>query len=195
MPVFDSGAPVPGAGKLSPHVAWTPDPGVYVDDPRVASEAALIGLLCDVVEVEGPVVARRAYRLVCHARGLRAHDRDAWPRLDRACRAACAAGDLLCENPRDLVAPSCWILRSPGVEPVLLREAGRRAPDEMPLDELAVLLAKLGAPVPEGNVLALQQRAAGLLGWPELTAPAGAVLAQAYALLKSADMRCASRDG
>ena len=55
------------AGKVPAYRAWAASD---VPDPRYARQGDLVAILLDVVAAEGPVLARRAYRLILQAAGF-----------------------------------------------------------------------------------------------------------------------------
>ena len=169
------------AGAQQPYVEWTA--AGFVPDPRTARQNELVTLLADVVDHEGPVVALRAYRLINRAAGSRRLTTPARQALDRACHAAVRAGSVATANPLGREEPEQLILRNPGSPQVVLRERGPRELDELPPDEVAMLLRSLGGATGHGDVEALKRQALDRLEWGRLARRVNEFLDQCVALM------------
>ena len=131
------------SGSLAPYVVWHPTSAI--PDIETASTERLAMLIADVVRVEGPIVARRAYRLLARASSTGELTQRARRALNRACAAAerrrlVDATDVLNRGGQAL-----RVLRSPGMSDSVARERAERLPDEMPPDEVLTLLDQLSA--------------------------------------------------
>lgn len=182
-PLSDGPKPVDtgGVGAQQPYVEWTAVGSV--PDPRTAGQNELANLLADVVDREGPVVALRAYRLINRAAGSRRLTAPARQALDRACHAAVRAGNVVAANPLDREEPEQLVLRSPGSPQVVLRKRGPRELDELPPDEVAMLLRSLGGATGHVDVEALKRRALDRLEWGRLARRVNEFLDQCVALM------------
>jgi very-short-patch-repair endonuclease len=125
---------------LEPYVSWrsTPQP-----DPRTAAQAALIDALQAIVAVEGPILARRAYRLMLRASGGQRLGKLTKAPLNRAAAAAVRRGILSDENPGGTQTQIDRILRLPGTPSVRIRARGDRTLEEIPMNEVAALMTRL----------------------------------------------------
>ena len=178
----DSTPPNPAKDiSLAPYVEWTPTG--TVPDPRTADQAQLVGLLAEVVEREGPVVAIRAYRLINRASGSRRLTGPARQALNRACAAAVRTRVVTETNPLKYEGQAQLVLRRPGSRETLLRERGPRELDELPPDEIAAMLRILRAGSPELDPEALKRQALERLGWLRLAKNVSGFLDRCIALM------------
>jgi very-short-patch-repair endonuclease len=132
----------PNPLRLEPYVSWRPTPQ---PDPRTASQAALIDALTSIVAVEGPVVARRAYRLLIRASGGQRLGKLTRAPLNRAAAAAVRRGLLADENPSARQTQIDRVLRLPGTPKVNLRARGDRSLDEVPMSKVVAVMTRLRA--------------------------------------------------
>lgn len=170
-----------GVGGQLPYVAWTA--ADVVPNPRTAEQNELVALLADVVDREGPVVALRAYRLINRAAGSRRLTTPARQALDRACHAAVQAGKVVAANPLGREEPEQLVLRVPGSPQLVLRERGPRELDELPPDEVAMLLRSLGGATGHVDVETLKKRARDRLQYGRLARRVNEFLDQCVALM------------
>ena len=166
---------------LEPYVEWTSFGSV--PDPRTASQAELASLLADIARREGPVVAIRAYRLINRASGRQRLTTPARRALNRACAAAVRTGNVVAANPLDREGQAQLVLRSPESPNVILRERGPRELDELPADEIAVLLRFLCEASGTMETEALKRQVLERLGWVRLTRNVNEFLDQCIALM------------
>ena len=158
----------------TPYTRWQPMNAV--PDPRTAQQAQLISVLAEVVECEGPIVAIRAYRLINQESGSRRLTKPALSALNRACAAAVKAGVLIDANPLGQEGQVQRVLRSPGSPAIVLRQRGPRELDELPPDEVAILLSLLRKDDHMMEAEDLKRQALGELGWVRLTRKVNAFL-------------------
>jgi hypothetical protein len=125
---------------LEPYAEWTPRP---VADPRTAGAEARMPVLMEIVEAEGPILARRAFGLYTRAAGgkklttaVKAPLAGATWRLRIQGRVEIGREDATTIDDED-------VLRIAGSPPVRVRELGPRTLDEVPLDEVAELMERL----------------------------------------------------
>ena len=173
-----------GTGKndwLAPYAEWTT--ADTVPDTRHASQAELVSLLTDVVEQEGPIVAIRAYRLINRASGSRRLTGPARRALNLASSAAIRAGVVVARNPLNLRGQAQLVLRMPGTPDVNVRERGSRELDELPSDEVAMMLRSLRERDRGLDQEQLKRQILRLLRWVRLTPKVSAFLDRCIALM------------
>ena len=166
--------------QLAPYTEWTSTGSV--PDPRSARQAELTTLLAGVAEREGPVVAIRAYRLINRASGSQRLTAPARRALNRACAAVVRTGDVVAANPFDREGQAKLVLRSPESPEVILHERGPRELDELPPDEVAMMLRFLREATGPIDAEALKRRALERLGWVRLTRNVSEFLDECIAL-------------
>ena len=171
---------VDGFTSLAPYEAFSP--AEAIPDPRTASQARLVELLAEVVAREGPVIAIRAYRLLNRASGSQRLTTPARRALNRACAAAERSGLIETTNPFRKDGQAQRVLRVPGDPEVVLRDRGPRALDELPPDEVAMMLRDLRQADPAADTESLKRRALERLGWVRLTRNASAFLDECISL-------------
>ena len=157
----------PGVDGLAPYVEWIPT--APVPDPRTANQVQLVDLITEVVGREGPIVAIRAYRLINRASGSLRLTKPARRALNRACAAAVRNGVMIAADPLNRDGQAHLVLRSPESPEVILRERGRRELDELPPDEIAMLLRFLREAADSADDELLKRHALASLEWVRLT--------------------------
>ena len=166
---------------LAPYVEWTWTRSV--PDPRTARPIELASVLAEVARVEGPVVAIRAYRLINRASGSQRLTTPARSALNRACYAAVRSGNVVAVNPLGREGQAQLVLRSPESPEVILRVRGPRELDELPPDEVAMMLRSLRETTGQVEVEALKRQALDRLGWMRLTRNVNEFFDQCIALM------------
>ena len=136
----------------------------------------------EVLPPHGPVVAIRAYRLLNRASGSQRLTTPARRALNRACAAAERAGLIETTNPLLGNGQAQRVLRPPGRPEVVLRERGPRVLDELPPDEVAMMLRDLRKADPTLDAEPLKRRGLEKLGWVRLTRNASAFLDECISL-------------
>ncbi|MDX6668518.1 MAG: hypothetical protein QOK04_1898 [Solirubrobacteraceae bacterium] len=135
-------APPPPRVTLEPYTAWEPHP---VGDPRATPRASIMQTMLEIVGVEGPMTASRAYSLYNRASGGR--------KLTSVARAPLSSSVYWLAQERKVVLVRKdeipWqdddVVRMPDSAAVRVRELGPRALEEVPLDEIAELIRRLRA--------------------------------------------------
>jgi hypothetical protein len=107
------------------------------------SDNDLVDVLKEIVAVEGPIVALRAYRLIVRAAGGHRLTRNARLPLDRAVRRARSRKVLIGIYQGDNSFETDCVLRLPDTEGVIVRTRGERELDEIPLSEVVELIRRL----------------------------------------------------
>ena len=166
---------------LEPYEEWTSSDSI--PDPRIASQTQLASMLEGIVRREGPVVAIRAYRLINRASGRQRLTAPARRALNRACAAAVRDGSVVATNPLELEGQAQIVLRSPESPSVILRERGPRELDELPPDEVAMMLRVLREANGTTETEALKRQVLDRLGWVRLTRNVNEFLDQCIALM------------
>jgi len=127
---------------LEPYRGWD---GEAPGDPRATPRPRIMETLREIVALEGPVLASRAYGLYNRASGGKKLTTVARAPLSSAAYWLAQQGGL--EIVRAEQAP--WqgddVLRLPDTPAVVVRELGPRELVEVPLDEVAELMRRLGA--------------------------------------------------
>jgi hypothetical protein len=174
------GGGAPQRVALEPYRAWD---GEAPGDPRSAPRPRIMEALLDIVGVEGPMLASRAYALYNRAAGgkkltsvARAPLSNSVYHLAREGKVALQRAD---ENP--------WqgddVVTLPDSPPVVVRELGPRELIEVPLDEIAELMRRLRAGGHHGELKRAVLDAYGLV---RMTARAEQYLTTAEELLSDA---------
>jgi hypothetical protein len=126
--------------ELEPYRAWQPRD---VPDPRTAGKDALMPVVMEIVEAEGPVLAGRVFGLYTRASGGK--------KLTTAAKAPLAGASwrlkiqdrLVIAREGATTIENDDILRPAGSPPVRVRELGPRTLEEVPPDEVAELMERL----------------------------------------------------
>jgi very-short-patch-repair endonuclease len=126
--------------RLDSYEEW---PRRWVNDPRDASKRELEDALLEIVEAEGPVLARRAYHQVVLASGGRRVTRPVTERLNPVTHALVRGGRLVQEDEWPPEGQQTKVLRLPSCPLVRLRERGSRDLYEIPPLEAALLMSRL----------------------------------------------------
>jgi AAA domain-containing protein len=171
----DGDAHMPVRVLLEPYEEWQARP---LGDPRSTPRPAIMQALLEIVEVEGPIRATRAYAIYNRAAGGK--------KLTSAARAPLASAAYWLSRERKLVLTPRedipWqdddILRAPDTPVVRVRKLGPRTLEEVPLDEIAELMRRLGL----SDDAALKRAVLSAYGLVRLTARADEYLALAIGL-------------
>jgi very-short-patch-repair endonuclease len=126
------GAPAE-AGTVPAYRAWT---GSDAGDPREAQQGELTAILLDVVAAEGPVLARRAYRLMLQAAGFHRLVHTVVSPLNKAAVRAEREGHLIAVPSGIGSSLVDRVLRLPDQPQVAVRKRGARDLDEIPPSEV-----------------------------------------------------------
>jgi hypothetical protein len=127
-----AGAPAGDLG-LEPYVAWTDRP---TGDPRSTPRPRIMEVMLEIIAAEGPLQAARAYALYNRASGGK--------KLTTTARAPLSSAVHWLAQQRDITMVDD-VLRMPDQPAVRVRELGPRTLEEVPLDEIAELMRRLGA--------------------------------------------------
>lgn len=137
------------SGRPDPAVYRSSWPGRPLPDPRTAGQRELAAILLEVVAAEGPVLARRAYRLILQAAGFHRLVHTVISPLNKAAVRAEREGRLVAEPSGVGSSLADRVLRLPDQPPTLVRERGPRELEEIPPSEIRAVARRLsgGEPV------------------------------------------------
>jgi very-short-patch-repair endonuclease len=111
--------------------------GAAAPDPRNASTAEVVAdYLCQIIEIEGPMLAKRAYDIYLRGCGIRRLGGELRTTLNKGLAKAIRDGRVVSENEpgaSGLIHSTVWLQ---GAQPVTLRLRGPRAFEEIPPGEL-----------------------------------------------------------
>ncbi len=158
-----SGEHVLPAHVLAAYVSWHPS-GAIPEAESISTEH-LVDLLTEIVAIEGPVVARRAYRVIVRASGKQYVTQRARRALNRACSAAERQGLVEATDILGRPGQALRVLWLPGAKEAVVRKRGERRVDEMPPDEVLALLRQLLEAEPAMKKADLKQLVLESLGW------------------------------
>jgi dethiobiotin synthetase len=129
-------APAPRAARptLEPYDEWSERP---TGDPRTTPRPRIMEALLEIITAEGPIVATRAYALYNRASGGKKLTTTARAPLSSSLHWLRQEGKVVFEDD---------VARLPDQPPVRVRELGPRTLEEVPLDEIAELMRRLGGP-------------------------------------------------
>ncbi len=156
---------------LTPYGGWEPRP---TPDPRSAGREQLGEALLEIVGAEGPVLASRAYGLLNKAAGGKKLTSIVRAPLSGAAYRLRQQGALTIDDQQGEE-----VLRLIGAPAVRVRELGPRTLDEVPLDELGELMARLR----EAGAGELRRATLAAYGLRRMTSHAEELLGRAEALL------------
>ena len=126
----------PAAGPRR-HAAWQ---GGGLPDPRTAPVAQVVAHLLEIVTAEGPVTADRAYRLYIRGAGSSKLTQRARAPMEQALVRLTLRGQVEIDE-FDNAGEFHQVLRLAGTAAVAVRELGERSLYEVPLNEIAELMA------------------------------------------------------
>jgi ketosteroid isomerase-like protein len=171
----DGAAGLGAAVSLEPYREWTPHP---VPDPRTGGRDALMPVVMEIVEAEGPVLAGRAFGLYTRASGGKKLTGAAKAPLTGASWRLKVQGRLEIAREGATTIDNDDVLRPAGSPPVRVRELGPRTLEEVPLDEIAALMDRLC----EAGATDLKRAVLDTYGLIRLTARADEYLERALEL-------------
>ncbi len=122
---------------LSPYETWPVRP---MPDPRRVSLKDVARSLMEIIDVEGPVLGARVYRLRLRAAAIQAETRELRSLLNRASHAAIKSGSVIGENERPEPTQRKLVLRLRGTPAVRIRARGDRSVAEIPLAEMRAVI-------------------------------------------------------
>jgi hypothetical protein len=173
---------VPGGGGPAPPVRVALEPyreweGESPGDPRSAPRPRIMDAMLDIVAVEGPVLATRAYAIYNKAAGGKKLTSVARAPLSNSIYHLAREGKIVLVHEDEIPWQGDHVVRLPDTAPVVVRELGPRELIEVPLDEIAELMRRLG-PQPD-----LKRAVLNTYGLIRMTARAEQYLTTAEGLL------------
>ena len=161
--------------ELEPYVAWEARP---VADPRTAGADARMPVMMEIVEAEGPMLAKRAFDLYTRASGGKKTTTAVKAPLAGAAWRLKIQDRLTIGREGATTIEDEDVLRVAGSPPVRVRELGPRSLEEVPLDEVAALMERLA----EAGASDLMRAVLDTYGLIRLTARADQYLEEALRL-------------
>ena len=131
-----------GLPEIPPHTHYLPF-AVYAvydgpagEDPRTVSAGAVAEGLCRIIEVEGPMLAKRAYDIYLQGCGIKRMGHELRSTMNKALANAIRQGRVLSEDERGKRGLLFSVVRVKGSPPIKLRSRGPRTFEEIPPSEL-----------------------------------------------------------
>jgi hypothetical protein len=125
--------PRPASEFLADYIAFS---GTTGPDPRTVSIGAVADTLCKIIDVEGPMIAKRAYDVYLRGCGIKRLRGELKSTLDRALASAIRQGRVMAENVTGRTGLILSTVRSKDAPAVKPRRRGPRSFDEIPSGEL-----------------------------------------------------------
>lgn len=125
-----------GSLSFSEYSEYSGSPG---NDPRSVNMIVVSEGIVRIVEVEGPVVAKRAYDLYLRGCGIRRMGHELRSAMNKALAHAIRQGRLVSENEANDRGLLFSVVRVNGSPPIRLRSRGPRSLEEIPPSELQVV--------------------------------------------------------
>jgi hypothetical protein len=141
-PQPEAAVPVAAPLLLDDYDAWVPH---QVGDPRATPRPQIMQTMLEIVGIEGPMTATRAYSLYNRAAGGRKLTSVARAPLSSAVYWLAREGKLTLTREADIPWQGDDMIRLPDQPAVRVRELGPRSLEEVPLDEIAELVRLIRA--------------------------------------------------
>ena len=154
LSLFPAGrVPLGNDGAGSPSIDWRAQGLPFVDylvysgppgvDPRSGDTHAICEGIGRIVEVEGPIIAKRVYDIYLRSCGIRRMGHELKSAMNKALSHAAREGRVVCEDEAGRGGILFSIVRTKGSPPIRLRTRGPRAFEEIPPSELLVVAKHL----------------------------------------------------
>jgi ADP-ribosylglycohydrolase/very-short-patch-repair endonuclease len=127
----------------SSFVAYVAFNGRAGGDPRTVSEGEVAEGLCRIVEVEGPMVAKRAYDIYLRSCGIKRMGHDLKSTMTKALTNAIRQKRVVSEDESGTQEFLFSVIRMKGCPPIKVRSRGPRDFEEIPPSELFVVARRL----------------------------------------------------
>jgi hypothetical protein len=173
-PLAGAGAVRPKRVALEPYRAWE---GESPGDPRSAPRPRIMEAMLEIVAAEGPLLASRAYAIYNKAAGGKKLTSVARAPLSNSIYHLAREGKVVLVGEDEAPWQRDEVVRLPDTPPVVVRELGPRELIEVPLDEIAELMRRLG---PQDD---LKREVLNTYGLVRMTARAEQYLSTAEELL------------
>jgi hypothetical protein len=171
--------PAPVEVVLDPYEAWEARP---MSDPRETPRPRIMESMREIVAAEGPMRASRAYALYNRAAGGKKLTSIARAPLSSAIYWLAQEGKVVLTRRDEIPWQDDDLVRTPETAPVVVRELGPRTLEEVPLDEIAELMRRLGSSHDGDD--ALKRAVLNTYGLVRLTARADEYLGLALGLVE-----------
>jgi hypothetical protein len=165
--------------SLDPNEAWEESP---TGDPRGTPRAEIMRVILEIVAAEGPMRASRAYSLYNKASGGKKLTSVARAPLSSAVYWLAQEHRVLLTRKDEIPWQDDDLVRLPDTPAVRVRELGPRTLEEVPLDEIAELAARLRSARGIGEPTALKRAILDTYGLKRLTGRADEYLGLALDL-------------
>jgi hypothetical protein len=181
LPAAAAAPPAPARANvvLEPYVAWTPTPQ---GDPRETPRPRIMEAMLAIASAEGPILAGRAYSLYNRAAGGKKLTTIARAPLSSAIYWLAREQKIVLTRKDEIPWQDDDVVRLPDTAAVRVRELGPRTLDEVPLDEIAELMQRLGAAHGVRDPAGLKRLVLDAYGLKRLTARADEYLGLALEL-------------
>ena len=110
--------------------------GIAGPDPRTASKHTIADGLCNIIEVEGPMLAKRAYDIYLRGCGIQRLGGELKSTMNKALMDSIRQGRIVSENEPDERGLLFSTVRIKGTDPIKHRRRGPRTFEEIPPGEL-----------------------------------------------------------
>jgi len=110
--------------------------GGNFNDPRVSGPWEIADKLRDIVDVEGPMLAKRAYDIYLRGCGIKRMGRDLKSIMNKSLQHAVKQGSIIAEDELSAGGLVHTFIRNEKTPPLVLRTRGSRAFDEIPPSEI-----------------------------------------------------------
>jgi hypothetical protein len=164
---------------LDPYEAWEPRP---MGDPRETPRPRIMEAMLEIVAAEGPMRASRAYAVYNRAAGGKKLTSIARAPLSSAIYWLAQEGKVVLTRRDEIPWQDDDLVRTPETAAVVVRELGPRTLEEVPLDEIAELMRRLGSAHAGDD--ALKRAVLNAYGLVRLTARADEYLGLALGLVE-----------
>jgi len=132
--------------EASQYINWSLE---KLPNPNFSPINDIIDGLIKIIEVEGPMICSRAYRLYAKAAGIERIGHNLLRIFNEATRRAIRKGLIQSENEHYSTKLLHRILRKTGTSAIILRQLGNRIFDEVPPSEVALLMRQIYALKPK----------------------------------------------
>ncbi len=129
----------------SPFAAYVSYEGPAGDDPRVVSSGVVAEGLLRIIEIEGPVVAKRAYDIYLRGCGIKRMGHELKSTMNKALAITIRQGRVISEEETGRRGLLFSVVRIKGSPPIKLRRRGPRTFEEIPPSELQTVAKHLAA--------------------------------------------------
>lgn len=133
----------PGGATSIERVDYVEFVGEAGPDPRLATAADVAMGLCEIIDVEGPVLAKRAYDVYLRGCGIRRMGGEIKREMNRALQHAIRSGFVSSEDESRRGGLLYSIVRAKGTPPVVVRTRGPRTIEQIPASELQFVARRL----------------------------------------------------